>query len=455
MLGLLVSAACTASVDLPTVGPPVVTFGGRGDDVVRAVAIDENGDLYIAGHFDGPTIDFKRGENKIELVNRADGTRDGFVARIDGTTGETTWARSIGGDDTEVARAIAVTSNQVCFAVNTNSAEAWIDGASEPLHENMGGYDSLVACLFRNDGVLMWHRAFGGTDYDSVTALTFDAAGDLYLTGDSESSSPPFCRVSGPPTNTEGYLFKLDGLSGDCAWSDAVAVSSVTVSLQVDGDALYTAVHIGLNSAISQRSATDGKLNWSIVAGGGSSFIAGFTITPDGLRFVGNYSGMVTLFDDEDAPEATSFPLPVNTAGNPNIYVASTNRLGNVVREPKVIGSSADLELGDIVSATKDGSLALSLRVRGALTIEDEPPLDLSGTAAGSLEIAPDDSVTPVAHFTICPDDVDEPPRLAAHRFGNVLVGSFCDQDVPFPEGDFQTAVLGLDGFIWWQTPTL
>ncbi|MEI6490059.1 MAG: hypothetical protein WCP52_13900, partial [Bacteroidota bacterium] len=114
--------------------------GGPGDDWATSVALDVNGNPYLAGYFPSPTITF--GSSTLTNINVA--YPDIFVVKYT-TNGNVTWAKSAGGMNEEYANSIAINANH----------EAIVTGAfwSSPINfdsyslTKVGSYDVFVAKL--------------------------------------------------------------------------------------------------------------------------------------------------------------------------------------------------------------------------------------------------------------------------------------------------------------------
>src|SRR5690606_14015587 len=80
-------------------------FGGVGDDFGRALALNSDGDVIVAGAFAG-TMPLSCADGG--ALTSAGGSVDLFVARFDGSNGKCEWARRYGGGATDDVRGLAV-----------------------------------------------------------------------------------------------------------------------------------------------------------------------------------------------------------------------------------------------------------------------------------------------------------------------------------------------------------
>lgn len=132
-------------------------------DSCRAVALDADGDVFVAGH-----ANFS-------------GNFDVFVVKID-QDGHLRWRTLLGGGKTDKGLAIALDGGGNIYAAGYSSS-SW--GA--PLNAYAGGKDAFVAKLDDN-GNLIWNTFYGGAADDGADGLAVDEGGDIYFTGSSGAS---------------------------------------------------------------------------------------------------------------------------------------------------------------------------------------------------------------------------------------------------------------------------
>lgn len=192
-----------------------LAFGGRADDVPGGVVVDGNGDSLVAGEFTGT---FSCGPTALESA----GGVDIFVAKVS-NAGVLRWCRRYGGVSDDIVAGIAVSDAGVFALAGAFSTETDLGGGTLP---SAGLFDAFVA-TYADDGDLRWARRLGGTGYDGGSALSFDAAGALLVTG---------------------YF----GLFGDAVNFGGGAVAS----------------HGGADAFVAKYKASDGSYLWSNSFGG-------------------------------------------------------------------------------------------------------------------------------------------------------------------------------------------
>ena len=292
-------------------------MGGLGPDQAAGVAVDPEGDVYVAGTFTG-TIDFESG------VVRADGgdliasvgLQDAFVARLAGTTGGFRWARALGGSDVDQATGIAVDAAGAYVAGTFRGWAADLDPGpaivSRPA--SRGERDGFAARLTK-DGTLAWARGFGGPADDAARAIAATGSGRIAVAGDAIGAAI-FGASTTPAPGLQAFIARLvetdddydgDGIAdpatyrpGSGAWTAALsrpgavfngstipgwASGDLPVPLDYDGD--------GVTDKAAYR-PTDSV--WRIVASSGVhvapiAFGQGTLYGGDPVPVVGDFDG--------------------------------------------------------------------------------------------------------------------------------------------------------------------
>ncbi|WP_437779311.1 hypothetical protein [Sorangium sp. So ce1097] len=181
-------------------------FGGAGDQEGITATLDDFGDLFVAGNFEG-SVDFGDGP----LVS-AGGT-DVFVAKWS-SDGDLLWSHRFGGPgDDRVARAPHTVGSDL---VITGSFEETIDFGGGPL-VSAGGKDVFVAKLGDAGEHLFSHRYGGPADQEGHAVATVGFAGHVLLTGSFEGSidlgSAPLVSAGG----RDAFVARLDS-AGNLLW---------------------------------------------------------------------------------------------------------------------------------------------------------------------------------------------------------------------------------------------
>ena len=148
----------------------------RGNDII----VDENGDVYITGYFEG-TVDFNPGTGTEELTSM--GIVDMFVLKLD-NDGNFLWVKHLGGSGAEEGQALTINKNGDVLASGyfTSDMDFGIGGTSQVV-TSAGARDAFAVSLSAIDGTLNWYRQFQGAG-DAFTAdIEVDRDENIFVTG--------------------------------------------------------------------------------------------------------------------------------------------------------------------------------------------------------------------------------------------------------------------------------
>lgn len=146
-------------------------FGDGGMHVVQGVATDGEGNVVVAGYFEG-TVDFGGGP----LTSA--GSTDIFVAKF-GSDGSHFWSRRFGDADHQAANALALDSSG--NVVIAGGIMGTVDFGGGVL-TGAGGWDIFVA-RFGPDGNHFWSTRFGDGNSQYAPTVAVDALHSVFVAG--------------------------------------------------------------------------------------------------------------------------------------------------------------------------------------------------------------------------------------------------------------------------------
>jgi len=189
-------------------------YGGSRTDFGYGVCIGKTGNLYIAGNSTSTSGIATSGTHQ---TSRSIGF-DLFLVRFD-TTGSREWGTYLGGDGVDLLHDLTldVFENPVITGETSSSINIASSGAFQT--SNSGDYDGVVA-KFTPSGSRSWSTYYGGSNYDVCYGATVDSFGNIYFTGETQSSSG--ISSSGAYQENHGgmmdaFLVKFDS-SGSRTW---------------------------------------------------------------------------------------------------------------------------------------------------------------------------------------------------------------------------------------------
>ncbi len=152
-------------------------YGGSNMDSASAIAVDGNGNVYVAG-ISGSAWN---GPGSTPPLNAYKNSYDIVVIKLN-TNGAYQWHTFYGGSSTDSGNSIAVDGSGNVY-VSAESPASWDGpGNTPPLNTFTGNYDIAVLQL-DTTGTYQWHTFYGGTGTDNGTAIAVDGNGNAYVTG--------------------------------------------------------------------------------------------------------------------------------------------------------------------------------------------------------------------------------------------------------------------------------
>lgn len=203
-------------------------LGGIDEDCGYGIAVDGAGNAYVTG--ETYSQEWTSGGYKSSHT----GQRDAFVAKLS-PTGQHLWSSLLGGANLESGRSIAVdAAGNPCVAGYTSSP-GWVSGGYDTVFNNPGNsLDDGFVLKLSSDGQHLWSTYVGGGAEDRIQGVAIDSAGDICLTGVTNSPgwvSGGFQMAMTP--SDDAFVAKLTA-AGQHRWSTYVSgpISSATQSLK-------------------------------------------------------------------------------------------------------------------------------------------------------------------------------------------------------------------------------
>jgi hypothetical protein len=298
-------------------------------DVARDLALDDAGNVYLAGIFCG-TLDLDPNDGTEERAS-VEGSEDGFLVSLD-PEGRFRWGYTHGGTGTDWARSVAVAPDGIVLLAGSFSETVDFDpGEGKAMATSEGKMDAFVAWL-GPDGRLEHLATWGGYGIDLVNdrSLAVDADGGIYVAGE----------------------FK-----GKCDFAP--------------GKRKYVKASDGVDAYVA-RYERGGKLDWVAPLGaGGSDSAHALCLGRDGAVVV---TGRFQKRVDFAPGRSKRFLGAKGSAGATNAFVAVYDRKGKL-RWARALGD----KVGGAIKMTRGNAVAL--RPDGDLVV--------LGTYFGDLDVAP------------------------------------------------------------------
>ncbi|MEM6397897.1 MAG: SBBP repeat-containing protein [Bacteroidota bacterium] len=263
-----------------------VTYqGGSELDDVRAMVIDESGNIYTTGETEGslPNISIDAHQS-----TPPGGGQDAYLIKY-APDGQIIWSTYIGGEDDDIGAAIALGPGGDPYVLLTTSSETQLATTGVYQPEYGGGFSDTYLARFSPEGEQIWGTYLGGENNDLAFALTVDREGNAYAVGRTKS----FTNLASPGAfqteiagDIDAFIYKIDD-QGQRVWSTYFGGNRVDLSTGVIVDNAQN-VYIGGWTASETNLATGGQ---QATYGGGQAdmFLAKFRA--DGQRDWCTYYG--------------------------------------------------------------------------------------------------------------------------------------------------------------------
>jgi hypothetical protein len=281
------------------------TAGGNLEDIGRNIALDSEGNIYVAGQFKGTAL-----FGDIELLSN--GNADAFVAKLD-ADGNWLWAKAGGSALEDCTHDISISATgEVCITGFVSESATF----GQFNVEQVGFKDTFLARLDSN-GTWLGASLYGGTNNDEGRCIEHDDSGNIILGGVFTNT----LTLGGTTLESNGwsdvFIAKMDNpgnwlwakrCGGDTNYLDEIADISVNTSSTI----AITGVYFGsaefgettLESAGGQDlfvASIDDAGSWlwvSRAGGSGSDSGMGVHIDSDGKTFVtGDFQDTVSFGD--------------------------------------------------------------------------------------------------------------------------------------------------------------
>ena len=213
-------------------------LGGRGADAGRAIAVDAQGSAYVAG--DTNSSDFP-------LLGEIDGKQAGqeaFVTKLTPSGGALVYSTFLGGAGQDGAEGIALGGQGTAFVAGSTASKDFptlkpLDGTHN------GNSDAFVAGIAPSGRSLLFSTFLGGAAGDWGHGIAADAAGSVYVTGQTDSSNFPTKNAyDRKKAGKDAFVAKLSGNGRTLAYATFLgggrADSGQAIAVQSDGTASVT-----------------------------------------------------------------------------------------------------------------------------------------------------------------------------------------------------------------------
>ncbi len=293
-------------------------IGGDADTTIvafeagRAIAVDRAGFAYVAGI---TTLrDFPVTKNSVQEFHQ--GLTDIFVTKlaIDGKTIE--FSTFLGGEGTDSINAMVIDSNFNLFLAGHTDGNRFTvtPGAYQPGTNNDGRTTEAFVARMNAGGQLVFSTMFGGRRDDQINGVTFDASGNVYVVGTSNSPDLPitldsFARGLVNARNVEpsdAFITTFNPAGSQIIFCSYLGGASTDLGNAIGRDAAGNLYVAGFTQS-SNFPVTANALKGSSVFGTSTAFIV--RIGEDRRQEPGRL--LIISGDNQSFDQNTTAPLPL------------------------------------------------------------------------------------------------------------------------------------------------
>ena len=243
----------------PLIIDPVLVYstylGGTGLDIGSSIAIDNNGNAYVAGAT--TSLDFPTVTSALQGTHGS--VTDIFVSKFNPSGTALTYSTFLGGSGSDTHASIAVDSTGNAYVMGETDSPDF--PTANPVFPNlMGATDAVVVKINSSGSSLIYSTYLGGSgdEYDPELdqpgqRIAADSAGNAYVVGSTSSGDYPTTAGSFRPTQPGGGAY-----------------SAYITKLNSSGSALIYSTYLG--HAFARGVAVDSL---------GNTYVTGFTDSLD------------------------------------------------------------------------------------------------------------------------------------------------------------------------------
>ncbi len=353
-------------------------IGGTLGEQAKKMQVDGSRNIYVTGQYGG-TVDFDPGAGNVSLTSA--GGNDIFVCKLD-ENGNLIWAKSFGGINSEYVNDIEIDNAGNVHVTGYFDATVDFDPGAGTFNITPNAEDVFILKL-DNNGVFVWARAVGGTNYDEGFSVETDNSGNVFVTGiflgtaDFNPGAAIFNLTSAG--KADSFVLKLD-INGNFAWARAFGATEEeqgrTIAIDALGDVVIAGGFYGYatpydfdpgiatvtltpNPTVTQwdiyvckLSPLNGDVTWAKSISGTLWDIDRdiFIDNSDNILLTGYHQG-TTDFD----PGPSTFNLSAD--GVANAFILKLNSLGNFVWAKTIGGTGVADDRGDGIAADNVGNV--------------------------------------------------------------------------------------------------
>jgi len=295
-------------------------LGGSNADEGRGIALDDEGAIFVAGETNSTNFPTLVGPD----TSHNGGGSDGFITKIAASGESLLYSGYIGGSSGDWANAVGVDGAGTAYVTGATASGDFPYVFGPDSSYNGGASDIFVMKISSDGTTRLYSGFFGAEGLDEATGIAVGVAGDVYLTG--VTNSQQFPVVTGPETAPSGvydaFVVRFESTYGYACRPGTVNLGSSSTPYDVlkingsaGGEARTVTIAIGESLEITMAKPPGGPNPAPFAMYGWTGEPSYKTVTPHPM-------GLGTM----------CFPTPVSGG------VPGPRRIWNNIGHPEILG---------------------------------------------------------------------------------------------------------------------
>lgn len=156
-------------------------IGGTNLDIAYDIAVDNSGNVYVAGDF-RTTTDFDPGPGITNLSTSGASDENVFLSKYD-ASGNFIWAKNLGSTGTEIVFSLVLDPAGNAYIAGGYDGTADFDPGAGTANLTAQGNMDIYLARYDSNGNYVWAKSMGGTGNDMAMSMARTPTGDLYISG--------------------------------------------------------------------------------------------------------------------------------------------------------------------------------------------------------------------------------------------------------------------------------
>lgn len=158
----------------------VKAFGGTHNDSGNSIAVDQSGNIYLAGAF-STAVTFDPADEEHSTLS-SKGLTDIFVAKLN-NSGDFLWAKGMGGAENDAANALTINSKGHILTTGVFRSEVDFSTGPEKVSLTAAGNSDIFILQLSSSGEFIGAKRIGGIEEDVATAIAATSSDRFAITG--------------------------------------------------------------------------------------------------------------------------------------------------------------------------------------------------------------------------------------------------------------------------------